>query len=337
MRPSRPSLLLVLLLLVLLALGSVTAASAETELEKARREAQETSRARDAADRRLQEDQAVADDFESRLQRTLDDYRATNGELERIGLTIAGLRHDMDVLRSDIRQLDADAQTRAVDAYMRRVGIDDSALMLSDSFGSMAMLDDSLDQISARDLAVFDELDTKRTELMLLQSQLGREQAQVEVLSARLDEQQLLLEVLFAEADAAVAEAFRTLEAVDEAYRVAQEQLAEAERKYRWTGSVSQWRALVETYFPPERVEEALRVMACESGGNPNAKNPHSTATGLFQFLDGTWAWSSVLAGYAGHSRLDPEANIAVAAWLVDYSIRSGHPYGAWGHWECQP
>jgi LysM repeat protein len=30
-------------------------------------------------------------------------------------------------------------------------------------------------------------------------------------------------------------------------------------------------------------------IIACESGGNPRATNPRSTASGLFQFLDSTW------------------------------------------------
>jgi len=31
-------------------------------------------------------------------------------------------------------------------------------------------------------------------------------------------------------------------------------------------------------------------VIACESGGNAKAQNPSSTASGLFQFLDSSWA-----------------------------------------------
>lgn len=31
-------------------------------------------------------------------------------------------------------------------------------------------------------------------------------------------------------------------------------------------------------------------IIQCESGGNPQAKNGSSTASGLFQFLNGTWA-----------------------------------------------
>lgn len=30
-------------------------------------------------------------------------------------------------------------------------------------------------------------------------------------------------------------------------------------------------------------------IVQCESGGNPRAQNPHSTASGLFQDLDSTW------------------------------------------------
>lgn len=30
-------------------------------------------------------------------------------------------------------------------------------------------------------------------------------------------------------------------------------------------------------------------IIACESGGNPRAQNPSSSASGLFQFIDSTW------------------------------------------------
>jgi soluble lytic murein transglycosylase-like protein len=35
----------------------------------------------------------------------------------------------------------------------------------------------------------------------------------------------------------------------------------------------------------------AFAIAICESTLNPYAKNPNSTAKGLFQFLDGTWSW----------------------------------------------
>ena len=95
-----------------------------------------------------------------------------------------------------------------------------------------------------------------------------------------------------------------------------------------WTGSVEQWRGLVESYFRPADVAWALRVMACESGGNPNAKHPRSSASGLFQHLARYWPGRSSRAGWAGASIFDPVANVAVAAWLY-YS-------GGASHWVCK-
>ena len=93
--------------------------------------------------------------------------------------------------------------------------------------------------------------------------------------------------------------------------------------------SIEQWRSLVETYFRAADVERALRIMACESGGNPDAKNPRSSASGLFQHLGKYWASRSTAAGYAGASIFDPTANVAVAAWLRDQR-------GGFNHWVCQ-
>lgn len=39
------------------------------------------------------------------------------------------------------------------------------------------------------------------------------------------------------------------------------------------------------------------RVLRCESGGDPTAENPTSSASGLWQILDSTWA------GYGGYAR----------------------------------
>lgn len=100
------------------------------------------------------------------------------------------------------------------------------------------------------------------------------------------------------------------------------------ERRYRGIGTgVEQWRSLVATYFPAEQVEAALRVMACESGGNPDAKNPTSSASGLFQHLASYWPDRSTRAGWGGADIFNPEANVAVAAWL--------QAWGGWGHWVC--
>ncbi len=95
-----------------------------------------------------------------------------------------------------------------------------------------------------------------------------------------------------------------------------------------YAGGVEQWRPLVETYFAADQVARAMRIMACESGGVPTAKNPGSSASGLFQHLGRYWSSRSVAAGWAGASIWDPEANIAVAAWL--------QRTGGWSHWVCR-
>lgn len=43
------------------------------------------------------------------------------------------------------------------------------------------------------------------------------------------------------------------------------------------------------TRATPDRFPAWDRVIRCESGGNAQAKNPHSSASGLFQIVNGTW------------------------------------------------
>ncbi len=96
-----------------------------------------------------------------------------------------------------------------------------------------------------------------------------------------------------------------------------------------YRGDVEQWRPLVTAYFPASQVSTAMRVLNCETGGtgDPNSKNPNSSASGLFQHLSKYWAGRSEKAGWGGADIMDPEANVAVAAWL--------QRTGGWGHWTC--
>lgn len=93
--------------------------------------------------------------------------------------------------------------------------------------------------------------------------------------------------------------------------------------------SESQVRELVARYFHPEDVNRALRIAWCESSFNPNNINPTSGAGGLFQHLPRFWGERSAAAGFPGADILDPEANVAVAAWLL-YEFPGG-----WSHWTC--
>jgi hypothetical protein len=98
--------------------------------------------------------------------------------------------------------------------------------------------------------------------------------------------------------------------------------------------AAERWRSLVQAFFPSHRVEEALRIIDCESNSDPNAYNPYSGASGLFQFIPSTWATTSPRAGYAEASPFDPEANMASAAWLANEYQKEGKYY--WQAWNCK-
>jgi uncharacterized protein YraI len=66
-----------------------------------------------------------------------------------------------------------------------------------------------------------------------------------------------------------------------------------------------------------------LAVARCESNLNPNSVNKHSGASGLFQFLPGTWRTTP----YASYSIFDPWANANAAGWMWSVGRR--------GEWVC--
>lgn len=78
-------------------------------------------------------------------------------------------------------------------------------------------------------------------------------------------------------------------------------------------------------------VHRFLRIMQCESGGDPDAKNPNSSASGLMQHLTRFWDDRSTRAGYSGADVFDPEANIYTSAWLALTAAEGG-----WQHWVCR-
>jgi len=63
----------------------------------------------------------------------------------------------------------------------------------------------------------------------------------------------------------------------------------------------------------------------CETGGtfSPTAKNPHSDASGLFQFMPSTFASTP----YGGMSIWSPYANAMAAGWMLAHGRR--------GEWVC--
>jgi uncharacterized protein YraI len=76
-------------------------------------------------------------------------------------------------------------------------------------------------------------------------------------------------------------------------------------------------------YYGQPRAD-MLRVAVCESNLDPYNVTPPYNASGLFQFLPGTWASTP----YAGAYILDPVANAFATGWMWSVGRR--------GEWVCQ-
>ena len=85
---------------------------------------------------------------------------------------------------------------------------------------------------------------------------------------------------------------------------------------------VEQWRSLVVAHFGVELADTALCLMGHESGGNPNAQNPSSGASGLMQVLK---SWADDF-GVSPDDLFDPATNLSISRSLYDD--------GGWGHWS---
>lgn len=79
----------------------------------------------------------------------------------------------------------------------------------------------------------------------------------------------------------------------------------------------------------PEEAPLMDRIISCESGWRPEAKNGSSSASGLAQFISSTWVSSRTRMGLDASLslRFDPIENIDTAVWL----LRKEGPT----HWEC--
>ena len=89
----------------------------------------------------------------------------------------------------------------------------------------------------------------------------------------------------------------------------------------------------IERFWPADQVGKVCAVIACETGHtfSPTIENPRSSASGILQFLDGTWRQArQYIAGasqYARAAHAPVEMQIAVGAeWWHRTS---------WSQWEC--
>lgn len=80
--------------------------------------------------------------------------------------------------------------------------------------------------------------------------------------------------------------------------------------------------AAADAYGQPRA--DMLRVARCESVLDPGAVNPYSGASGLFQFMPGTW----LTTPFANEDIFDPVSNANAAAWMWSVGRRN--------EWTCQ-
>lgn len=310
-------------------------AGAQTELESAERNASSSLAELEAARQEVDAWAARLDSVEARLVAALYAYEQSNGLLEAAALRVFELRDEIQAAERRVGSLRRLSEERAATAYMN--GALDLGMLVAVDFAETALLAEATSAVREADAQALESFALARQKSEDLKRTYEDDQRVLADLRADLAVRARSLEQSFAAVGASLAVAERELAAADTRYRNALSELDAGRRRRAAALGVSVWGTQVERYFADDLVDQALLVMACESGGDPDATHPESGAAGLFQFLPGTWVFASAGAGFAGASRYDPEANIAAAAWLVDYSVRTGHPGGAWGHWVCKP
>ena len=313
-------------------------------------------------------------EIEAQLLATLENYQNLAFQLSSVSTDLVRLSDLIDLTAAALVAARQSVDRQGVEAYMQALSLPGGIVWSSDSIEDAMVADRTLAILAGVDEDEAAALAVSERDLRALDQQYQAEFQQVESLTSQVEAEAARLQELFALADLSVAAAIGEALAADAAYRsaldeveqarAAEEELErQAERGTTTTattagatsstdvapvpttipGSISrpikpaveQWRSLVASYFSPGMVDQALSIIQCESLGDPNAYNPYSGASGLFQFIPGTWAVTSVKAGFGGSSVFDPEANIASAAWLSSYYQGAG--LNPWTPWHCTP
>jgi soluble lytic murein transglycosylase-like protein len=314
-------------------------------------------------------------EVEAQLLATLENYQNLAFQLSSVSADLARLSDLIDLTGAALVAARQSVDRQGVEAYMQALSLPGGIVWSSDSIEDAMVADRTLAILAGVDEDEAAALAVSERDLRALDLQYQAEFRNVESLATQVEAEAALLQELFTLADLTVAAAIGEALAADAAYRsaldeveqarAAEEELErQAERGTTTTATtavatsstgtttpvsttipggisrplkpaVEQWRSLVASYFDPVLVDQALSIIQCESLGDPNAYNPYSGASGLFQFIPGTWAVTSLKAGFGGYSAFDPEANVASAAWLTSYYQGAG--LNPWTPWHCIP
>ena len=328
------------MILLLSALAIVTfspAYAAQSELEDAEQDAAQSSAALSRAEAVRIAAQAEYSSAEIALGLAVAEFAETQQRFQRVNELVLTFQGNISDTERQLGLLRSSVINSAVDGYMAVA----QGTQLQPFFGSS----DAMSSLIHEELAgsVADKGTQEIADYSAIRSQLDRQKNELELVQADLSDltddlaaKEGEMRSLFGQAATDVTSARAEADRADAAYRASLTRVQEEENRLASLVGSGSWRPLVAEFFPAAHVEEALAIMQCESNGNPNAVNPTSGASGLFQFLESTWLWASPLAGYRGASRFDPVANTASAAWLFQYTVKNGHRNGIWAHWECR-
>lgn len=335
--------------------------------------AQTAEEERDRAYSLLSRAVANRDQVERELALAMEEYLRVANELAAKAASADRLAARVEATRGELSIFGRLAEQQAVVAYMEALTNPSDVMLRSDSLEEALVLRPLLEILSGNTASQSRALEVTQRDLNNLQARLATEIIAVQLLQQEAKAAADNLAELFGDADARVGLAIQGAVAADLTYRAeldrvetaqaeAAEQARQQERSTTTTvapgpiasssttsttlappsigdrplkPAVERWRSLAGAYFPATKVEAALRIIQCESLGEPEAYNPYSGASGLFQFLPGTYAVIAPKAGFDGVSVFDPEANIGSAAWLVAYYESLGR--NPWTPWHCTP
>jgi len=265
---------------------------------------------------------------------TQDRLGALNGQLERNAVALAALDRQQANLRAVILATEARIEAKkgllsglVRSQYKTR---DDSSLsqILFDSSNLGQVVDRMVatEAIGKRAHTVIEELRGQESALAVESSALSRKEAEAGRIQAALTHQSGEVQAVAAEfraqlssLDASAHVLLAEIKQVDAAIAAASAPPAGG-RTYTQQQIISIIRTAASTYGA--NGDQMVRVARCESGLNPRAYDPYSGASGLFQFMPGTFY------GHGGHDIWDPTDQSNVAAKMFAQGQSSA--------WTCQ-
>lgn len=321
-------------------------------------------------------DEAVSNrrQIELQIAASISRLNDLSASLSAVASRLDRLESQLGFADIELANIQDQIEAQAVDAYMTLLGSPTLSLIGSSTVERALVVSTVVEDVVAAGRQSVSELFVRRRSLEDLRLIYLQEHDEYQAARAELDAEMDHLADLYAGADQAVSDAIRQSTVADEEYRAALNsvdlaRLKDEERRRQeerppatppttagpttstttssapptttpstvFPPNIEQWRPLVSTYFPAHRVDEALKILRCESNGNPNALNPYSGAAGLFQFLRGTWNGlpTSISGGtYESGQVFDPVANTRSAAWLAKRYEELGQYY--WQAWSCR-